>query len=444
MVSLVKVPVNTGFRRLLYLVSPNETSFRTLDEVPDFVTEAILFFLAMVLIETIVLVCQGKQTPRINDGVNSVACGLVSLLHSLLFRGTELAGFMWMYNRYNIVTLPWDNPMTWVLCLLGVDLGYYFAHRYGHEMNIMWAGHQTHHSSEDYNLTTALRQSAVHRYTVWVFYLPLALVMPPAIFQVHIQFNLLYQFWIHTEVIKSLGPLEWILSTPSHHRVHHGRNPYCIDKNYGGTFIIWDRLFGTFAAEREDEKVVYGLVHPLNSWDPSFAQFGHLQYMWKTFKQMDGLSNKLSVIWKGPGWGPGKPRLGLPEDIPQVKAPITKYDSGLPMWGNLYVIVHFGVVMIGYTDLTQQSKVIPAIYTVYCILYIMLSLTAFGALHDHKNYGPLLEFGRCLLFLLVQQVLPVPLLLFSQILQWLYIASACFWGYMCIQQYSVSVKTKAS
>uniref|UniRef100_A0AAV2LK75 Transmembrane protein 195 n=1 Tax=Knipowitschia caucasica TaxID=637954 RepID=A0AAV2LK75_KNICA len=111
------------------------------------------------------------------------------------------------------------------------------------EVSFMWAAHQVHHSSEFYNLTTALRQSLSQQFTAWIFYLPLALAVPPSIFAVHIQLNLLYQFWIHTELIKDLGPLEWIINTPKHHRVHHGRNLYCIDKNYGGILIVWDRLF---------------------------------------------------------------------------------------------------------------------------------------------------------------------------------------------------------
>ncbi|KAJ8307261.1 hypothetical protein KUTeg_015345, partial [Tegillarca granosa] len=229
----------------------------------------------LVILEVPLLIWQKRKLPRFNDGFSSIANGILSQLHSLLFRSTELAAYMWMYDRYNIISLPWNNPWTWLLGFVGVDFCYYWVHRCGHEVNIMWAGHQVHHSSEDYNLTTALRQSAFHKYTMWMFYLPLALVMPPS-------------------VIRTLGPLEWIFNTPSHHRVHHGRNRYCIDKNYGGTLIIFDRIFGTFEAEKDE--VVYGLVHNINSWDPLYSQ--------------------MSVIWRGPGWLPGKPRLGLPEDIP--------------------------------------------------------------------------------------------------------------------------------
>lgn len=133
---------------------------------------------------------------------------------------------------------------------------------------MFWATHQTHHSAENYNLSTALRQGFFQHYLSRLIYLPLALVIPPQTFLVHVQMNLFYQFWVHTEVISNLGPLEAIFNTPCHHRVHHGRNPYCIDKNYGGVLIVWDRLFGTFASERNDEEIAYGLVYSSASFDP--------------------------------------------------------------------------------------------------------------------------------------------------------------------------------
>ncbi|KFQ89616.1 Alkylglycerol monooxygenase, partial [Phoenicopterus ruber ruber] len=223
------------------------------------------------------------------------------------------------------------------------------------EVNILWAAHQVHHSSEDYNLFTALRQSVLQKYTSWIFNLPMALFIPPSVFAVHLQFNLLYQFWIHTEVITNLGPLEWILNTPSHHRVHHGRNPYCIDKNYGGTLIIWDRIFGTF--EAEDAKVVYGLTHPVNSFDPIMLQLRPLAHIWNTIWATPGFCNKLSVIFKGPGWGPGKPRLGLPEEIPVITGKEVPFNPSVPAYLNCYAVVHFVVIMDLYTELLGAVSV---------------------------------------------------------------------------------------
>ncbi|KAF2358769.1 Fatty acid hydroxylase, partial [Trinorchestia longiramus] len=141
------------------------------------------------------------------------------------------------------------------------------------EANVGWGAHQVHHSSEDYNLSTALRQSVFQKFFSFGFYLPLALVgVPLPAVLVHLQFNLLYQFWIHTEVVTTLGPLEWVLNTPSHHRVHHGSDPWCLDKNYAGFLIIWDRLFGTFEPERPDEKINYGLVDQPQTFNIAWLQ----------------------------------------------------------------------------------------------------------------------------------------------------------------------------
>ncbi|CAF1688914.1 unnamed protein product, partial [Adineta ricciae] len=181
--------------------------------------------------------------------------------------------YIWVYNNVHIFPrLPWNSPITYWVTFLGMDFGYYWFHRAAHEVNLFWASHQTHHSAENYNLSTALRQGVLQSYCSWIFYLPLALFVPPQIFLIHSQMNLLYQFWIHTDIISNLGPFEYILNTPSHHRVHHGRNPYCIDKNYAGVFIVWDRLFGTFAAERENEQIAYGLIHPISTFDPIETQ----------------------------------------------------------------------------------------------------------------------------------------------------------------------------
>jgi sterol desaturase/sphingolipid hydroxylase (fatty acid hydroxylase superfamily) len=206
--------------------------------------------------------------------------------HRFFFQSFELSAYVWVHERYQLpFCLPWNSPLTYWITFLGIDFSYYWFHRFAHgsknccvvynvffssslEVNIFWATHQTHHSAENYNLSTALRQGFFQTLFAWTFYLPLAFIVPPPMFLVHMQMNLLFQFWVHTEVISNLGPLEFIFNTPSHHRVHHGRNPYCIDKNFGGVLIVWDRLFGTFAVERKSEEIAYGLVYSPVSFDP--------------------------------------------------------------------------------------------------------------------------------------------------------------------------------
>lgn len=431
-----------AFRRLFYLVSPNETSFETIAEVPEYVNQAAPYFFICILLENLILLAKGKSLMRPNDGFNSIAHGLISTFHGLLIRSTEVAAFIWVHEHWCVYRLPWDSAWTWLLCLLGMDLGYYWVHRFGHEVNLFWAGHQTHHSSEDYNLSTALRQSALQRYFSWFFYLPMAFFIPPSVFLVHVQLNLLYQFWIHTEIIDRLGPLEYILNTPSHHRVHHGRNPYCIDKNYAGVLIIWDRIFGTF--EPEGEKVVYGLVHPLETWDLIYGQLCHLNYIMRTAWEREGWANKLSTVLKGPGWEPGKPRLGLHEDLPEVTYPADKYDSSLPWWGSLYVWIHFALLAGTNSVLALHRQNVGAAGIVTFILFCLFSLTSFGALFDNKQFAPAMEFLRCVICLAAAQAFqPI-----SMQLTWLtpiyalYFLSALFWGAITLSKFQLRVYQK--
>ncbi|XP_048587138.1 alkylglycerol monooxygenase isoform X2 [Nematostella vectensis] len=375
----------------------------------SFYSHAVPFFVSAIILEQLIAMACGLPTLRLNDAFSSFSAGLISQLSKLVTLSVELVCYAYLYNNFRLLSLPWGSPWTWYLCFLGVDFTYYWLHRASHEVNIIWAAHQVHHSSEDYNLSTALRQSVTQNFSTFLFWLPMSVAVPPSVFLVHHQFNTLYQFWIHTEVVRSVGPLEYILNTPSHHRVHHGRNPYCIDKNYGGTLIIWDRLFGTFQAEREKEKIAYGLVHPLASWNPIWTQVSHYAHIWNTFWATPGLNNKLSVLFKGPGWtpGPGHPRLGNPDDLPEIEYPIVKYDSSPGLIKTLYFVLHGLVFMIAYQNIVVNSTVLGPVRVWAVVLFMLLTLTSLGATFDNTWYARHLELGRCILFLTISHVLMV-------------------------------------
>jgi sterol desaturase/sphingolipid hydroxylase (fatty acid hydroxylase superfamily) len=172
-----------------------------------------------------------------------------------------------------------------------------------HEINAIWATHIVHHQSEEYNLTVALRQSWFQAFFSTLFYLPLAWIgFDPITTVTVIAFNTLYQFWIHTELIKNMGWFEWIFNTPSHHRVHHGSNPEYIDKNHGGTLIVWDRIFGTFQAEQVAP--VYGITTPLRSWNPFHANFHYWNDLIQLSARASRATDKLKVFFAAPGWQP--------------------------------------------------------------------------------------------------------------------------------------------
>uniref|UniRef100_A0A7N9CPJ2 Alkylglycerol monooxygenase n=1 Tax=Macaca fascicularis TaxID=9541 RepID=A0A7N9CPJ2_MACFA len=362
------VSFSQGFRMLFYTMKPNETSFQTLEEVPDYVKKATPFFISLMLLELVVSwIHKGKSPGRLDDALTSISAGVLSRLPSLFFRSIELTSYIYIWENYRLFSLPWDSPWTWYLTFFGVDFGYYWFHRMAHEVNIMWAGHQTHHSSEDYNLSTALRQSVLQLYTSWV--------------------------------INNLGPLELILNTPSHHRVHHGRNRYCIDKNFAGVLIIWDRIFGTF--EAENEKVVYGLTHPINTFEPIRVQFHHLFYIWTTFWATPGFFNKLSVIFKGPGWGPGKPRLGLSEEIPEVTGKDVPFSSSASQLLKIYTVVQFALMLVFYEETFADAAALSQVTLLLRVCFIILTLTSIGFLLDQRPKAAFMETLRCLMFLML-------------------------------------------
>ena len=192
-------------------------------------------------------------------------------------------------------------PGAWVILLFAEDLCYYWFHRLHHEVRVLWAAHVNHHSSQRYNLSTALRQALLTPLTGPVFWAPLALIgFPPWMILTAQAWSLLYQFWLHTEVIDRMGPLEWVFNTPSHHRVHHGKNVRYLDKNHAGIFIIWDRLFGTFAPE--EERVVYGLTKDIETYNPLRIGFHEVAAIARDVARAPGLVAKLGYIFAPPGW----------------------------------------------------------------------------------------------------------------------------------------------
>jgi len=194
---------------------------------------------------------------------------------------------------------PIDAWWSWVILFFVDDLAYYVFHRVSHESRLFWNFHVVHHSSEQYNLSVAVRQSWFSGILHWIFYAPLMLLgFAPWMFALMHGFNLIYQFWIHTKHVKSLGPLEYVLNTPSHHRVHHGVNDIYIDRNYAGILIIWDKLFGSFQTETEEPR--YGTITPLNSYNPLWINTHGWFEMYEAIKRQSNLTGKLKCIFASP------------------------------------------------------------------------------------------------------------------------------------------------
>jgi sterol desaturase/sphingolipid hydroxylase (fatty acid hydroxylase superfamily) len=232
------------------------------------------------------------------DSWASIAMGLGSLVVGVATKWLWFGAYE-LLQQFRLFELG-TGPLVFAAALLGDDFCYYWYHRLHHEVRFMWAGHVVHHSSRHFNLSTALRQPW-STFMGPLFYAPLPLLGfdPLLLVTVH-SVNLLYQFWIHTELIDRLGPLEWIFNTPSHHRVHHGRNVRYLDRNHGGILIVWDRLFGTF--EPEGEAVDYGLTKNLTSHSP-FEIFVHeWRALWRDSREAAGWRDALRVWLLPPGW----------------------------------------------------------------------------------------------------------------------------------------------
>lgn len=276
----------------------------------DPVALAVPVFVLLVLAEMAAWRLTGRGRYETRDAAASLVMGLGSQIAPLLGGGAlVLAAFAAAYE-FRL----FDIPNTWwalALCFVLDDFRYYWWHRISHERRWFWASHVVHHSSQHYNLTTALRQTWTGQIlTALLFKTPLVLIGFHPLMVIFVGgLSLIYQFWIHTEFIGRLGPLEAVLNTPSHHRVHHATNPRYLDANYAGTLIVWDRMFGTFVPESEEEKCRYGIIRNLGSFNPLVISFHEWIAMAKDVMRAKSLKEAAGYALGPPGWSPDGSRL---------------------------------------------------------------------------------------------------------------------------------------
>ena len=264
---------------------------------------AVPVFFILIAIEYAVGRKRGTSNYRLNDAVNSLSLGVLSQVVNLFTRLLRIGIYALAYTHFAIWHLSADQWWVWAAGIVAYDFCYYWNHRLGHESAVLWAAHVVHHQSQEYNLSTALRQTSSGVLLGWIFYLPMAVAgFPVEVFVVAAVTNLLYQYWIHTEQIGKLGWFDRWFASPSNHRVHHAVNDKYIDRNYSGIFMAWDHLFGTFV--EEDERCVYGTRSPLNSWDPLWANVEVYADLAKKAWREQAWRDKLLLWLKPPGWHP--------------------------------------------------------------------------------------------------------------------------------------------
>lgn len=301
---------------------------------------------------------KGRSTYRLADAINSLSLGMMSQFTAVFTRLLRLGIYTAIYTSVSLVPLEaakafWNTWLGWCLALVFYDFCYYWLHRAGHETAILWAAHVVHHQSQDYNLSTALRQTSSGALLGWVFYIPMALAgVPPLVFGIVALVDLLYQFWVHTEHVPKLGWFDRWFCSPSNHRVHHAVNDVYLDKNYGGIWMVWDRLFGTFLDEDLNEPCVYGTRSALDSWDPLWANLEGYASLWHGVRHAQSWADKLRVIYKPPGWQSAdvaarfpKPAFALQQARHKFDVPISRAAQGLAMAVLLVMLQSVGLFL---------------------------------------------------------------------------------------------------
>ena len=318
---------------------------------------AVPLYILLILLELAYERWIGRHTYRLADAVTSIDTAVLRMLLEGPLRLLLVVPYAWLYEHARLGTLDPASPWTWLLGFVAVDFCFYWAHRSLHRYNLLWGAHQPHHSSEDFNLSTALRKGAFQTAFDWPFYLPLALLgLPLPLFLVLLGAQLVYQFWIHSQHVGRLGMLEWFMVTPSNHRVHHGQNDRYIDKNHGGVFIVWDRLFGTFADETE--AVRYGVTTPVRTFDPLRLQFSWWRLLWADAVATRSWWDKLRLWWMPTGWRPADVRAR-----PWPKMGAEKFDcpsqAGLRWYAFAQFVAINALTLVYLASVKQAGWLLP-------------------------------------------------------------------------------------
>ena len=370
----------------------------------DLLALAVPFFLVAILLEMGIARVRGRHVFRANDAINSLSTGILSTTTGYFTQFVALIAWGFVLENFALIDMPlaWFDTSArgvtlWVVAALAWDFCYYWFHRMSHEVSVLWAAHSVHHQSEDYNLSTALRQTSTGFLFTWIFYVPLFLIgFPVEVLMTVYAVNLIYQFWVHTQLVRRTGPFDYILVTPSNHRVHHAQNERYIDKNYGGMLVLWDRLFGTFEDERDDDPVIFGVRKPLTSWNPFWANWQVYDYLLFDAVRTRRWQDKIGVWFRRTGCRPAD----MAQKHPKKRTDLShfeKFDHAPRTPMRTYVLGQFVVAM-------TLALVIAVLYVsvelpgvaLLCLL-LWTQLYAIGALNEGKSYAGRIESLRLLL-----------------------------------------------
>lgn len=375
---------------------------------------AIPIFFLTIFIDWLVMYLKGKKDYyRFADTITNLNLGVGSQAVGLLGKFILLGSYDFFYTHFALFNL--GNAWYVIFaCLLLFDLIYYWAHRFGHEMNFFWGAHVVHHQSEEYNLSVALRQSWLHSFVAFPMFLPLAFLGFNTMVLAGVAgFVTLYQYWIHTKAIDRFPSwIEYIFNTPSHHRVHHGVNGKYLDKNHGAFLIIWDRLFGTFKTEEEEPQ--YGITTRFPSMNPVWSNFHYYADMLEKASNMNRWSDKLKMIFAKPGW--------LPEELGGFQKPIepeknrNHFDTPVSLSSKIYVAVQFVLITWGIVSYMIFFSDLSMVYQLLLFAILIMSLLICGAILENKKWVLYAEQAR-----LVLTTISISILYYQQFEHWLWL-----------------------
>lgn len=372
----------------------------------EVLTYAIPFFGVLVLIEFGFSKVKGISVLRSFDTVSSLSSGLTNSLKEVLGLAIVIISYAWMVDHVAIFQIE-SKPWLYIATFIGLDFAGYWAHRFEHEINILWNRHIIHHSSEEYNLACALRQNISGIFGVFFFLLiPLAVLgVPSEVISLIAPLHLFAQFWYHTRLIGNMGILEHIIVTPSHHRVHHSINDVYMDRNYSQVFIVWDKWFGTFQKELQDEVSVYGVKRQVNTWNPFLINFQHLWIILKDAWDTKAWIDKLKVFLMPTGWRPVDVESANPIPYTEVASDQIKYETTGSLSMHIWIWFQFFITLSLMIYMFHSIADIPFPLILFYGLFLAVSIFGYTSLMDKSKLSVPFEVIKIILgFSLILQL----------------------------------------
>lgn len=354
---------------------------------------AIPIFLLLVFFEKWYGWKKGHDTVKIMDMIASLMSGITNVTKDVLGLSVAIISYGWMVHHLAITHIE-NNIAVIIISFIALDFSGYWIHRIQHRTNIFWNAHIIHHSSEEFNLACALRQSISVFFKIFTFFLLPAAVLgvPAQTIAIVAPLHLFLQFWYHTQHIERMGILEKIIVTPAHHRVHHAINPEYIDKNYSQIFIIWDRLFGTFQEEKKDIPAVYGITRPAATWNPIKINFQHMWLLIQDAWHANSWNDKLKIWFMPTGWRPADVEERFPvykiNDVYDFKKFDPIHSKGLQTWAVIQLFMMLPYLFYLFGNLAAIGS--PGIF--YYGLFIFLTVYALTELMDGNKHAFVWEF----------------------------------------------------